>query len=151
MRLSMDVADPVVDRVLVRNPGFLHQPALHADLGRDRRHLARMVRLHAADRHQRVGAGGKRVGHDVFELPQLVAAEGEARVAVLALGVELDPAAQMRGQPCELLDRRRAEGQRIAGEFCEHERSRRLQGRTGRKPTIRGAKGALELARRSSG
>src|SRR5690606_6563794 len=28
-----DVADPIVDRILVRYPGLLHQPALEADLG----------------------------------------------------------------------------------------------------------------------
>ena len=115
-----DVADPVVDRVLVRDPGLLHQPAFHADLGRDRRHLARVVRLHAADRDQRVGVRGDRVGNDVFELAQLVAAEREAGIAVLALGVELDLVAQMRAQALEPLDRRRAEGERIAFEFFQH-------------------------------
>ena len=92
---QQDVADPVVDRVLMRHPAFLHQPAFHADLGRDRGDHAGMVRLHAADRDQRVGVGGDRVGDDVFELAQLVAAEGQPRIAVLALGVELDLAAEM--------------------------------------------------------
>ena len=96
-----DVADPVVDRVLVRDPGLLHQPAFHPDLGRDRRHLARVVRLHAADRDQRVGVRGDRIGNDIFELAQLVAAEREAGIAVLTLGVELDRIAQMRAQALE--------------------------------------------------
>ena len=38
-----DVADAIINRVLVRHPRFLHQPTLHAYLGRDRRDLARMV------------------------------------------------------------------------------------------------------------
>ena len=115
-----DVADPVVDRILVRDPGLLHQPAFHPDLGRDRGHLARVVRLHAADRHQRVGVRGDRVGDDVFELAQLVAAEGETGIAILALGVELDLVAQMRAQALEPLDRRRTEGERIAFELFQH-------------------------------
>ena len=120
MRLKQDVADPVVDGILVRNPGLLHQAALHADFRRDRGDLARMVRLHAADRDQRVGVRGDRVGDDVFELAQLVAAERKAGIAVLALGVKLDWAAEMRAQVAEFLDRRRSEGERIAGEFLQH-------------------------------
>ena len=55
---QQDVADAVVDGILVRHPALLHQPAFHADLGRGRRDHARVVRLHAADRDQRVGTGG---------------------------------------------------------------------------------------------
>jgi hypothetical protein len=44
-----------------------------------------MIRLHAADRDQRVRVRSNGVGDDVFELPQLVAAERKAGVAVLAL------------------------------------------------------------------
>ncbi|MEY9477402.1 hypothetical protein ABH981_001615 [Bradyrhizobium ottawaense] len=90
-----DVADTVIDRVLVRHPGFLHQAALHSDLGGDGGDHAGVVRLHAADRDQRVGVGRDRVGDDVFEFAQLVAAIGEAGIAVLALGVDLDIAAEM--------------------------------------------------------
>ena len=61
-----------------------------------------------------------RIGNDVFELAQLVAAEREAGIAVLALGVELDLVAQMRAQALQPLDRRRAEGERIAFEFFQH-------------------------------
>ena len=67
-----------------------------------------------------LGVGGDCVGHDVFELAQLVAAEGEARIAVLALGVELDLAAEMLRQPLQLLDMGRPECQRIAFEFFQH-------------------------------
>ena len=58
-------------------------------------------------------------GNQVFELARLVAAEGQAAVAVLALGVQLDLAAQVRAQALQGLDRRRAEGQRMAGEALE--------------------------------
>jgi hypothetical protein len=115
-----DVADAVVDGVGEGDPALLHEAAFHADLRRDRRHLAGVVRLHAADRDQRVGAGGDRVGHDVLELAQLVAAESEAGIAVLAFRIELDRAAEMRGQTVEPLDRGRPKGERVAGKFLEH-------------------------------
>jgi len=79
----------------VRHPGLLHQAALHADLGRDGGDHAGVVGLHAADRHQRVGVGGDGVRNDVFELAQLVAAVGEAGIAILAHGIDLDLAAEM--------------------------------------------------------
>ena len=50
---------------------------------------------------------------------------GEARIAVLALGVELDLAAEMLRQPLQLLDMGGPEGERIAFEFlqaCRHPR-----------------------------
>src|SRR5207237_9741615 len=93
------VSAPSIDLFLMRHPAFLDQPAFHADLGRNGRNHARVVRLHAADRDQRVGVGGDRIGDDVFELAQLVAAEGEPRIAVLAFGVELDVAGNMRARP----------------------------------------------------
>ena len=65
----------------------------------------------------------KRIGNDIFELAQLVAAEREAGIAVLALGVDLDLVAKMRAQAPEPLDRRRPEGERIAFEFLQHGRS----------------------------
>ena len=55
----------------------------------------RVVRLHAADRHQRVRTGCDGVGDDIFELADFVAAESEVGIAVLALGENLDAAAQM--------------------------------------------------------
>ena len=51
----------------------------------------------------------QRVGHEIFELPHLVAAESEAAVAIVALGENLDLAAEMFCEPLELLDRGRAE------------------------------------------
>ncbi len=115
-----NVADAIISDVFVRNPRFLDESAFHAELCSDRRHLARMVRLHTADRHQRVGVGGDGVRNNVFELPELVAAEGQPRIAVLALGVELDLAPEMRGEAREPFDMRRAEGEGIASKFREH-------------------------------
>jgi hypothetical protein len=54
-----------------------------------------MVRLDAADGHERIGIGREGIGDDVLELANLVAAERQARIAVLALGINLDRAAQM--------------------------------------------------------
>ena len=119
-----DVADAVVDGVLVRHPAFLHQPALHADLGRDGGHHAGVIGLHAADRNQRIGIRSDRVGNDVFELAQLVAAEREPRIAVLALGVELDLAAEMAREPLQFFDMGGPEGERIALEFFQHRHPR---------------------------
>ena len=79
-----------------------------------------MVGLHAADGDQGVGVRLDGVGHDVFELTHLVTAEGETRIAVLALGVDLDPATQMRRETVQFLDGRRAESQGIAFEFFQH-------------------------------
>jgi hypothetical protein len=73
-----------------------------------------MVRLDATDGHERIGIGGEGIGDDVLELANLVAAEREARVAVLALCIDLDRAAEMLRQAAQLLDRRRAERERVA-------------------------------------
>ena len=114
-----DVADPVVNRVLVRHPALLHQPAFEADLGSNGRDHPSVVGLDAADRHQRIGARSDGIGHDVLELPELVAAEGQAGIAILALGIKLDPAAEMGAEALQLLDRGGAEGEGIAREFRE--------------------------------
>ena len=50
---------------------------------------------------------GDGVGDDVLELADLVAPEREPRVAVVALGPDLDVAAERLGEPAELLDGRR--------------------------------------------
>ena len=78
-----------------------------------------MVRLHAANRHQRIGVRLDRIGDDVFELAQLVATHGQSGIAIIALGVDLDFAADRVGQPWQVLDRRGAEGERVAFEFVE--------------------------------
>ncbi len=97
---KQDVAHVVVRRV---DPAFLHQPGLHPELGGDGRNLAGGVGLDAPDGHQGVGFLGECVGDEVLELAGLVAAEGQAAVAVLALGPDLG-SAQVRGEPRERAD-----------------------------------------------
>ena len=87
-------------------------------MGRHRRDLARVVGLDAADGHERVAALGERVREEVLELADLVAAEGEAAVAVLALGPDRRAAEVLR-QAVEPLDRRGAEQERDSGEVGE--------------------------------
>ena len=74
--------------------------------------LARVVRLDAADRDERVAALRERVGGEVLELARLVAAVREAGVAVVALGPDLDLAAEVLAQPVEAMHRRRPEDER---------------------------------------
>ena len=90
-----DVADLLVAGVVPVDPVLLHEHAGEAEVRRDRRDLARVVRLDAADRDERVAALRERVGSEVLELAHLVAAVGEAGVAVLALGPDLDLAAEV--------------------------------------------------------
>jgi hypothetical protein len=101
-----------------------------------------VVGLHAADRHQRVGVGRKRVRNDVFELAQLVAAKGQPRIAVLALGMDLDLAAEMAGEPRQLLDMGGPESERIALEFLQHDLILQI-GPVARTSSIFAAKGAF--------
>src|SRR6185437_5319228 len=77
---DQDVADLVVDRIWPVHPAFLDEHALEAYPGRDRRDLAGVVGLHAADRNQRVAAFGQGIGDQVLQLARLVAAVGDARV-----------------------------------------------------------------------
>src|ERR1700687_459232 len=104
----------------MRHPAFLYQPAFHSDFRGDRGNHARMVRLYSPDRDQRVGVGSNRIGHNVFELAQLVAAESQPRMAILAFGVKLDLAAQMRAEAFQLLDMRGSESKGVAFEFLQH-------------------------------
>ena len=90
-----NVADAVINGVFERNPAFLNQAAPHADLGGDGRHLTRVVGLDTPDGDERVGIRSYGIRNDVFELAHLVTAKGEARIAVLALGIEFDRAAEM--------------------------------------------------------
>ena len=104
----------VVGDVRPVHPVLLDEHAAEARVGRDGRDLAGVVGLDAADRHERVAALGQRVGEQVLELADLVAAEREARVAVLALGPDRR-AAEVRRQAVQPLDRRRAEQERVRG------------------------------------
>src|SRR5207244_12209788 len=83
---EQDVADLVVDGVRPVDPVLLHQDTAEAELRGDRSDLPRVVRLHTADRDERVAALRERVGDEVLQLARLVAAVREARVAALALG-----------------------------------------------------------------
>jgi hypothetical protein len=115
----LDIADPVVHGVGVVDPVFLDQHALHAQVGRDGRHLAGLVGLDAANRHQGVAALLDGFGNQVFKLACLVATEGQAAVAVFALGVQLDLAAQVFAEALQGGDGRWTEGQRIALETIQ--------------------------------
>ena len=94
----LDVAHAVVHRVGVVHPVLLHQHALHAQVRSHGGHLARLVGLDAANRHQRVVAARNRFGNQVLHLARFVAAKGQARVAVLTLGVQVHLAAQVGRQ-----------------------------------------------------
>jgi glucose-6-phosphate 1-dehydrogenase len=77
-----------------------------------------VVRLHAADRDERVGALRDGVRDEVLELAGLVAAECEPGVAVVALRPERRTA-ELRRQPLQPVDRRGAEEQAVAGKVVE--------------------------------
>ena len=112
---QQDVADLVVDRVGPVDPALLDQDGLQPELRGDGGHLPGVVGLDAADRDQRVGTLGQRVGDEVLQLAGLVAAVGEAAVAVLALGPDRG-AAEVRAEPLQRMHRARAEQQRVARE-----------------------------------
>src|SRR5713101_459078 len=116
---QQDVPDLVVDDVGPIHPLLLHEHALQPELRRDRRDLARVVRLHAADRDERVATLGERVRDEVLELAHLVAAVGQPCIAILALRPDLDAAAQMLAQPLEPVHRRRPEEERSACEVVD--------------------------------
>ena len=87
---QQDVADLGAERVgPLRHPVLLHQHALQPEVRGHRGDLAGVVGLVATDRDQGVRALGQRLGDEVLQLAGLVAAVGEARVAVLALGPDL--------------------------------------------------------------
>ena len=81
-------------------------------MGGDGGDLAGVVRLDAPDRDERVAALCESLRGEVLELPRLVAAVGEAGIAVLPLGPDLDPPAELRGEAVKAVDRGGAEEQR---------------------------------------
>jgi hypothetical protein len=93
-------------------------------------------------------------------LRTLVAAEGDARVAVLALGPDLDLAAERRAESGQWVDRRRAEQQRDPGEVVEAHRpivgtarlggGRAPPGSTRRAAALRGSPQPQSLDRRAT-
>ncbi len=120
---ELDVPDAVVHGVRPVDPALLHEHAVEPEPRRDRGHLARVVRLHAADRDERVAALRERVGGKVLELARLVAAECEPAGHVVALGPDRRTA-ELGGEPVEPVHRRRAEEQLDAGERLELHRRR---------------------------
>lgn len=94
---QQNVAHSVADRIRPVDPALLHQSRLQPEFGRHGRNLPGVVRLDAADGDEGVGSGSQCIWHEVLELAGLVAAEGQAAVAVLALGPDLC-AAEVPGQ-----------------------------------------------------
>ena len=116
---QLDVADPARRRVGPVDPVLLHGHGAEPEVAGDAGDGAGVVGLHAADRDERVAALGERLGDEVLELAHLVAAERDAGVAVLPLGPDLDPAAELGAQPRQRVHRRGPEQQRDAGEVVE--------------------------------
>ena len=110
-----DVADAVVDGVGPVDPLLLHQHAAQPEVRRDGGDLPGVVRLVPTDADEGVGALGQRLRHQVLELADLVAAVGQARADVLALGPHRRPA-QVRAQPLQLVHRARPEREGVTRE-----------------------------------
>src|SRR5262249_17343076 len=92
---QQDVADTVVDGIGIVDPILLNETAFEPELGGDGRHLARVVGLDTADRDQRVAVLLQRLRDQVFELSDLVAAERQSAVAILAFCIDLNLPAKM--------------------------------------------------------
>src|SRR5947207_9578178 len=99
-----DVADLVVDDVGPLHPALLHEDAAKAESGGNGRDLTRVVRLHPADRDERVAPLRERICGEVLELADLVAAVRQARVAVLPLRPDVDHTTQVLAQPLESMN-----------------------------------------------
>ena len=130
-----DVPDAVVDDVRPVDPALLDEHAGESCAGGGGGHLPCVVRLHAADRDERVAALRQRVRDQVLQLARLVPAEGEARGDVVALGPERG-AAEVLGQALERMDGRRPEQQLIALEAVER-RGHGLRGTRRTSPLCR--------------
>ena len=94
---QLDVADDFVARIVPVDPMLLDGDDIQAQMACHAGYGACVVRLDAADADECVAALGQRVGGEVLELAHLVATKGDAAVAVLALGPDLDLATQ-RGE-----------------------------------------------------
>src|SRR5215207_5919048 len=70
---ELDVAHDFVARVVPLDPMLLHGDYIEAEVARDAGDGARVVRLDAADRDERVAALRQRVGRQVLQLAHLVA------------------------------------------------------------------------------
>ena len=102
---EQQVADLVVDDVRPLHPALLHEDAAKAEPCRHGRNLTGVVRLHAADRDERVASLREGFCGEILELAHLVAAVGEARVAVLPLRPDVDRAAEVLAQTLQPIDR----------------------------------------------
>ena len=117
---EQDVADLVVDDVGPLDPALLDEHAAEPEARGDGRHLARVVRLHAADRDERVAALRERVGGEVLQLAHLVPAVGEpgaARPPASPRSSTSPPRCSL--EPLEPVHRRGAELERHAVEARE--------------------------------
>jgi hypothetical protein len=85
----LNVTDAIVYCVGPVHPMLLHQIGFEAQVRGNRGHLARVVRLHASNRHECVAPLREGIGNEVLELADLVATAGQAAVAVLTLGPDL--------------------------------------------------------------
>ena len=102
---QLDVADAAVVLVGFVDPVLLHGHGAEAEVAGDAGHRTGVVGLDPSDRHQRVAALGERLGGEVLELADLVAAEGDPGVAVLPLGPHLDATTQCRAEARQRVDR----------------------------------------------
>ena len=91
---ELDVADLVIGRLGPVDPALLDGDGTEAQVAGHACHLPGVVGLDPAYRHQGVAPLLKGGGDQVLQLADLVAAEGDARVAVLALGPDLHPATE---------------------------------------------------------
>ena len=97
---------------------LLDEHAAETEPRSDRCNLARVVRLDAADRDERVAPLRERIGREVLELP-LLFPPNASRSSVLPLRPDLDLAAEVRGQSLEAVDGRGADEERDAREVLE--------------------------------
>src|SRR5207302_6947307 len=109
--------------------------------------LTRVVRLHAAYRHERVAALRERFGGEVLELARLVAAVRESGVAVVPFRPDLDAAAELLTQPFETMHGRRPEQQR----FTREVRERHYAPVTGTSPFVEPARSMTTCGTRARG
>ena len=141
---QQDVADLVVDRIGPVDPALLHQHGLQAELGRDGGDLPGVVGLHAADRHQGVGALGERVRERGTRACGSCCRRRRGRSCTSSRLAQIAAPPRCCGQPVQRVDRAGPEGQRVAGKILDgHEQtySRQIRRARGITPPPSGASG----------